>query len=97
MGFLVCVVLSEGKSSLKKCLNDDGMFRLKKIGQHFLFKTIVRVCCSGTRLSMGQMCCVLPTKTRMTNKASIYPFVLSDHHLSFQGFGESGPESCNFR
>mgnify|MGYP001800265001 FL=1 len=46
---------------------------------------------------MGQMCCVLPTKARMTKKASIYPFVLSDHHLSSQGLGKSGPKSGNSR
>ena len=30
-----CVVLFEGKSSLKKCLNFDGLFGLENIGQHF--------------------------------------------------------------
>ena len=39
MGFLVdvgwfCVVLFEGKSPLKKCLNFDGLFGLENIGQH---------------------------------------------------------------
>ena len=29
-----CVVLFEGKSPLKKCLNFDGLFGLENIGQH---------------------------------------------------------------
>ena len=51
----------------------------------------MRFCLSGNRLSTCQMCYVLPTKARMWPMRFYLTIMLSNHQLSSQGPGESGP------
>ena len=72
-------IMRYGKLELKKVdsvnfISEFGFVHHKKNLQygketHMVFqnavKEIVRFCLSGNRLSIGKMCCVLPTKARM--------------------------------